>query len=71
MKYKMGQVDLTDMGSGTAEFLRQLAPKDQYRLNAKKLLLNDDDYSTPQDHYFGYINKIQGENPDFRDQLDK
>ena len=30
------------------------------RTNARALLVNDQDYATPQDHYFGYINKRQG-----------
>ena len=25
--------------------------------NAKSLMIDDGDYSTPQDHYFGFINK--------------
>ena len=30
------------------------------RVSAKKLLLDDGDYSTTQDHYFSYINRRQG-----------
>ena len=29
--------------------------------NVKALLVKDEDYATPLDHYFGYINKRQGE----------
>ena len=29
--------------------------------NVKALLLKDEDFSTPHDHYFGYINRRQGE----------
>ena len=36
-----------------------MLPGDKYRLNAKSLLLYDDDHSTPADHYFAFINKHQ------------
>jgi hypothetical protein len=29
------------------------------RGGAKELVLHDEDYATPNDHYFGYINKMQ------------
>ena len=34
--------------------------------NAKALMIDDGDYSTPQDHYFGYINKRVGQSQDER-----
>ena len=56
------QIDLDDLlqiGSGTANFASQFKPHALGRTNVKALLINDEDYNTPQDHYFGYINKMQ------------
>lgn len=36
--------------------------------NAKALMIDDGDYSTPQDHYFGYINKRVGESQNQREK---
>lgn len=57
------QVDLDELfqvGQGTANFVSQFKPQDIGRTNAKALLLKDEDYATPDDHYFGYINKRHG-----------
>jgi hypothetical protein len=53
--------ELIRVGSGTANFVSQFKPHDLGHTNVKALLLKDEDYSTPHDHYFGYINKRQGE----------
>lgn len=37
--------------------VRQFRPLAYQGANAKELLIDDHDYSTPQDHYFAYINK--------------
>ena len=49
--------ELMNVGSGTANFVSQFKPHELGRMNAKALLISDDDYSTPHDHYFGYISK--------------
>lgn len=54
--------DILKIGSGTANFVSQFKPHDLGRSNVKALLLNDQDYATPQEHYFGYINRVQGMN---------
>ncbi len=54
------QVNLDDLlvvGQGAANFASQFKPHALGPTNVKALLMNDNDYSTPQDHYFGYINK--------------
>ena len=54
------QVDLDEVmqvGSGAAKFASQFKPHALGPTNAKSLLLKDEDYSTPDDQYFGYINK--------------
>ena len=54
------QVDLDEImhvGSGAAKFASQFKPQALGPTNVKSLLLKDEDYSTPDDQYFGYINK--------------
>lgn len=58
-KHQVNIDELINVGSGTANFVSQFKPHELGRTNVKALLLNDEDYSTPHDHYFGYINKRQ------------
>jgi hypothetical protein len=54
------QVDLDELmqvSSGAANFASQFKPQALGPTNVKSLLLKDEDYSTPDDQYFGYINK--------------
>ena len=53
--------DLKEIGVGTKTFIKQFKPLAMDKRNAKALMIDDGDYSTPQDHYFGYINKRIGE----------
>jgi hypothetical protein len=53
------QADIVELGAGTRNFVYQFKPLAMTRNNAKNLLIDDHDYSTPQDHYFSYINKRQ------------
>ena len=50
-----------EIGSGAGAFLSQFKPRATERVRAKTLLIDDSDYSTPQDHYFGYLNRRQEE----------
>lgn len=52
--------DLFELSSGTANFVSQFKPHALGRQNARALIVNDKEYATPNDHYFGYINKKQG-----------
>ena len=56
--------DLKDVSSGATAFASQFKPSNIKGQNAKTLLIDDHDYSTPQDHYFSYLNKSKtgGEN---------
>lgn len=54
---KFNKEDLEDLSSGTSTLLRQFRPMAYEKVSAKKLLIDDHDYSTPQDHYFAYVNK--------------
>lgn len=43
---------------GSTSYLQNtMSPLYSKRSSAKDLLLKDADYSTPQDHYFGYVNR--------------
>lgn len=53
--------EIMEIGSGAGEFLSQFKPRATERISAKRLLIDDNDYSTTQDHYFGYINRRQEE----------
>jgi len=46
--------------------MTQFKPHAMTHVSAKKLLIDDSDYSTPQDHYFGYINRRQGYTEEIR-----
>jgi hypothetical protein len=48
---------MANLGSGTADFINDFKPKSIGRVNVKALLLDDKNYSTPNDHYFSYLNK--------------
>ena len=57
-------VDLDEVmkvGQGTANFVSQFKPHALNRSSSKALIMRDEDYATAHDHYFGYINKRQGE----------
>ena len=54
--------EVMQVGQGTANFVGTFKPYELGRTNVKALLLKDEDYSTPHEHYFGYINKRQNEN---------
>lgn len=57
---KVSKDDLVDVGVGAKNFLLQFKPMATDRVSAKKLLLDDGDYSTAQDHYFSFINNRTG-----------
>lgn len=57
---KISKDDLRDVGVGTKNFLMQFKPMATTRVSAKKLLMDDGDYSTAQDHYFSFINNRSG-----------
>ena len=44
------------VAQGTASFFNHIKPNFPSG-NAKELIVHDDDYSTPQDHYFAYMQK--------------
>lgn len=52
--------DVKSVAQGTRSFMRELTPHGLAPANAKELILKDADYSTPQDHYFGYVNRNKG-----------
>ena len=60
--------DLKEIGVGTKTFIKQFKPLAMDKRNAKALMIDDGDYSTPQDHYFGYINKRIGESQTEREK---
>ena len=47
--------DLMELGAGTKTMMKQFQPHALQKVSAKTLLLDDNDYSTPQDHYFSYL----------------
>ena len=49
--------DLKNLGNGTLKFMQQFRPRALASPNAKQLILDDKDYSTPADHYFSYISR--------------
>jgi len=49
--------DVKNMASGTRNFISEIRPRALIPTNAKELILKDADYSTPQDHYFGYVHR--------------
>jgi hypothetical protein len=60
---KLDLDDLFEISAGTATFVSQFKPHALGPSNAKSLLVNDQDYATPQDHYFGFLNKRQEVTP--------
>lgn len=60
---QISQTELNELGLGTKNMMRTLAPAGLNRVSAKTLLIDDKDYSTPQDHYFSYINMRQTQTP--------
>ena len=58
------------MFQGTKTMVGQLQPIILSKVSAKQLLLDDSDYSTPQDHYFSYINRRQTESLGVRKMSD-
>ena len=53
--------EIMDLGSGATSFMSQLKPRATQRISAKNLLMDDGNYSTTQDHYFGYLTRRQGD----------
>jgi hypothetical protein len=53
--------DLFELSSGTANFVSQFKPRSMGPHNARALMIDDKEYSTPSEHYFGYINRRQGQ----------
>ena len=53
--------DLFELSSGTANFVSQFKPLAVGPHNARALILEEQEYSTPSDHYFGYINRRQAQ----------
>lgn len=45
------------VAQGTIKFFDKIKPQALIPGNAKELMLKDADYSTPQDHYFAYIQR--------------
>mmetsp|Transcript_41628 Transcript_41628/g.54833 ORF Transcript_41628/g.54833 Transcript_41628/m.54833 type:complete len:114 (+) Transcript_41628:132-473(+) len=54
---KIDTEDLKEVASGTKSFIEEIRPHALVPSNAKELMLKDAEYSTPQDHYFGYTQK--------------
>lgn len=57
---KKNQIDIDELitvSAGAATFAQQFKPHALGPTNVKSLLLKDEDYATPEDHYFGYINR--------------
>ena len=48
---------MQDLGAGTSSFIAQFKPLAYQKISAKQLLIDDNDYSTPNDHLFAYLNK--------------
>ena len=44
---------------GTGRFIKDMVPHGLGRMSAKDLIMKDADYSTPQDHYFAYLQKMK------------
>ena len=60
IKGSLGTVDRADIeyvGQGAKAFMNDIKPHALGHTNAKELILKDADYSTPQDHYFMYVNR--------------
>lgn len=60
----IGLQDLKEAGKDGLDFAKQFQPHTLAYMNAKQLMFEDKDYSTPQDHYFGYIGKKKRQNID-------
>lgn len=63
IKGSRGEINVQDvksLSSGAGNFMKDLKPHGLAPANAKELILKDADYSTPQDHYFGYVNRNKG-----------
>lgn len=43
--------------SSTSEFVRTVKPFAMKKVSVKKLFIEDEDYSTPEDHYFSYLRR--------------
>ena len=56
--------DLKALGDGTQSFIKDMKPHALTPANAKELILKDADYSTPQDHYFGYVQRTKSQMAD-------
>jgi hypothetical protein len=41
----------------SGRFIKDMAPHGLKPISAKDLMLKDVDYSSPQDHYFGHLQK--------------
>ena len=60
-KNQLDVEELMQVGTGTANFVSQFKPQALGPTNVKALLMKDEEYATPDDHYFGYINKRHGQ----------
>lgn len=49
--------DFSSVAQGTGAFIKEMKPHALAPTNAKELILKDADYSTPMDHYFGYLGR--------------
>jgi len=56
----LAAADVQSLGVGSANFAREMKPHALVPTNAKELILKDADYSTPNDHYFSYVNRNKG-----------
>jgi hypothetical protein len=51
--------ELLAVAAGTGNFVSQFKPLAMGSNDPRALMVKDQDYATPSDHYFGYINKHQ------------
>ena len=49
--------EIQELAKGTKSFIGEMSPHALMPSNAKDLMLKDAEYSTPQDHYFGYTQR--------------
>jgi hypothetical protein len=54
---RIQQKDLIELGEGTKNLVYQMKPHALNKVSAKQLLVDDQDFSTPQDHYFSFLSQ--------------
>jgi hypothetical protein len=63
--------DIKEIGEGTGKFMAQFRPLAMGSHGAKELLMDDNSYSKPSDHYFTYLNTIKKEDTEAKLSRDK